>query len=287
MLRVLDRQKGIVPLDGLGLDAQALTILRLMMARPEGILLVTGPTGSGKTTTLYSMLTHLNTEKVNIMTLEDPVEYPIEMIRQTSVNETVRLDFATGIRSLMRQDPDVILVGEIRDEETATMAFRAAMTGHQVFSTLHTNSAIGAIPRLLDIGIQPGIMAGNIVGVIAQRLVRKLCVQCKQVYEPSKLERQLLRLGVGSEAPPVYKPKGCRQCDHSGYKGRLGLMELLRFDREIDDLVARNATVREIYKVAMTKGFSTLADDGIRRVLEGVTSMDEVARVLDLTEGIA
>jgi type II secretory ATPase GspE/PulE/Tfp pilus assembly ATPase PilB-like protein len=221
------------------------------------------------------------------MKLEDPVEYPMEMIRQTSVNDAVRLDFADGIRSLMRQDPDVILVGEIRDEETATMAFRAAMTGHQVFSTLHTNSAIGAIARLLDNGIHAGIMSGNIVGVIAQRLVRKLCVHCKQVYDPSKLERQLLRLGVGSEAPPVYKSKGCRQCDHTGYKGRMSLMELLRFDREIDDLVARQATTREIHKVAMTKGFTTLADDGIRRVLEGVTSMDEVARVLDLTEGIA
>jgi len=287
VLRVLDRQKGIVPLEMLGLDDNALTMLRLMMARPEGIILVTGPTGSGKTTTLYSMLSHLNTEQVNIMTLEDPVEYPIEMIRQTSVNEAVRLDFANGVRSLMRQDPDIILVGEIRDEDTAVMAFRAAMTGHQVYSTLHTNSAIGAIPRLRDNGIYPGIMAGNIIGVIAQRLVRKLCVHCKQIYEPSKLERQLLRLGVGSEAPPVYRSKGCRQCEHTGYKGRLALMELLRFDREIDDLVARDATPREIQKVAAGKGFSTLADDGVRRVLEGVTSMDEVSRVLDLTEGIA
>ena len=287
VLRVLDRQKGIVPLDALGLDQNALTTLRLMMARPEGIILVTGPTGSGKTTTLYSMLSHLNTEQVNIMTLEDPVEYPIEMIRQTSVNDAVRLDFANGVRSLMRQDPDIILVGEIRDEDTAVMAFRAAMTGHQVYSTLHTNSAVGAIARLLDNSIQPGIMAGNIIGVIGQRLVRKLCVHCKQVYEPSKLERQLLRLGVGSEAPPVYKAKGCRQCDHTGYKGRLALMELLRFDRELDDLVARNATAREMLRSAMAKGFTTLADDGVRRVLEGVTSMDEVSRVLDLTEGIA
>jgi type II secretory ATPase GspE/PulE/Tfp pilus assembly ATPase PilB-like protein len=287
VLRVLDRQKGIVPLEGLGLDEDALNTLRLMMARPEGIILVTGPTGSGKTTTLYSMLSHLNTEQVNIMTLEDPVEYPMEMIRQTSVGEAVRLDFANGIRSLMRQDPDIILVGEVRDEDTATMAFRAAMTGHQVFTTLHTNSAVGSIARLRDIGIKAGIMAGNIIGVIAQRLVRKLCVQCKQVYDPSKLERQLLRLGVGSEAPPVYKAKGCSKCDHTGYKGRLALMELLRFDREMDDVVAREGTSRELHNVAVTNGFYTLADDGVRRVLEGVTSMDEVSRVLDLTEGIA
>ncbi len=287
VLRVLDRQKGIVPLDVLGLSENALTTLRLMMARPEGIILVTGPTGSGKTTTLYSMLNHLNSESVNIMTLEDPVEYPLEMIRQTSVNDAVRLSFASGIRSLMRQDPDIILVGEIRDEETAEMAFRAAMTGHQVFTTLHTNSAIGAIPRLLEIGVLPDIMAGNIIGVIGQRLVRKLCVHCKQVYSPSKLERQILRLGIGSEAPPVYRASGCQKCEHSGYKGRLSLMELLRFDSELDELVARKATMRDVLKDARAKGFSTLSEDGIRRVLEGVTSMDEISRVLNLTEGIS
>ncbi len=287
VLRVLDRQKGIVPLEGLGLSENALTTLRLMMARPEGIILVTGPTGSGKTTTLYSMLNHLNSETVNIMTLEDPVEYPLEMIRQTSVNEAVKLTFANGIRSLMRQDPDIILVGEIRDEETAEMAFRAAMTGHQVFTTLHTNSAIGAIPRLLETGVIPDIMAGNIIGVIGQRLVRKLCVDCKEVYEPSKLERQILELGVGSEAPPIYRASGCQRCAHSGFKGRLALTELLRFDGEIDELVARRATQREILKVAKNKGYMTLAEDGIRRVLEGVTSMDEISRVMNLTEGIS
>ncbi|MCP5150830.1 MAG: Flp pilus assembly complex ATPase component TadA [Ectothiorhodospiraceae bacterium] len=287
VLRVLDRQKGIVPLDGLGLDSRQLNTLRLMMARPEGIILVTGPTGSGKTTTLYSMLSHLNTEQVNIMTLEDPVEYPMEMIRQTSVNEAVRLTFANGIRSLMRQDPDVILVGEIRDEDTAVMAFRAAMTGHQVFSTLHTNSAVGSIPRLLDTGIPPDIMAGNIIGVIGQRLVRKLCVQCKQMYEPSRIERQLMKLGPGSDVPPVYRAVGCGKCDHTGYRGRLAIMELLRFDPEVDELVAQRGTVRELLKLAASKGFTTMADDGIRRVLEGVTSMDEVSRVLDLTYGVA
>ena len=258
-----------------------------MMARPEGIILVTGPTGSGKTTTLYSMLNHLSTESVNIMTLEDPVEYPMEMIRQSSVNESVRLDFANGIRSLMRQDPDIILVGEIRDADTAEMAFRAAMTGHQVFSTLHTNSAIGAIPRLLDTGILPDIMAGNIIGVIGQRLVRKLCVHCKEAYEPSKMERQLLGLAIGSEAPPIYRPVGCNSCDHQGYSGRLSLMELLKFDVEIDELVARRATVREVTQAAKSKGFAPLADDGLRRILEGVTSLDEVSRVVNLTDRLA
>jgi len=175
VLRVLDRQKGIVPLEDLGLADEHLQRLKLMIARPEGIILVTGPTGSGKTTTLYSVLNHINTEGIHIMTLEDPVEYPMALVRQTSVAETSKLDFANGIRSMMRQDPDVILVGEIRDADTAEMAFRAAMTGHQVYSTLHTNSAVGTIPRLLDIGVLPDIMAGNIIGIVAQRLVRKLC----------------------------------------------------------------------------------------------------------------
>jgi len=230
------------------------------------------------------MLTHLNTEAVNIMTLEDPVEYPMEMIRQTSVNEAVKLDFANGVRSMMRQDPDIILVGEIRDPDTAEMAFRAAMTGHQVFSTLHTNSSVGAISRLLDIGIVPDIMSGNIIGIIGQRLVRKLCVHCKEVYEPTKMVRQLLGVGIGSQMSPVYRPVGCARCEHQGYTGRVALTEVLRFDSEIDDALVRRATQRELFEVASAKGFTALADDGIRRVLDGVTSLDEVSRVLDLTD---
>jgi type II secretory ATPase GspE/PulE/Tfp pilus assembly ATPase PilB-like protein len=284
VLRVLDRQKGILALDKLGLTDQTLSVLRVMMARPEGIILVTGPTGSGKTTTLYSMLNHINTEAINIMTLEDPVEYPMEMIRQSSVNEAVKLDFANGVRSMMRQDPDVILIGEIRDTDTAEMAFRAAMTGHQVYSTLHTNSALGAVPRLLDIGIVPDIMAGNIIGVIGQRLVRRLCDGCKDLSEPTRAVRQLLGVGLGARMPPIYQSTGCSQCDYQGYKGRFSLMEVLRFDSEIDELIARRATRREISNLALEKEFVTLAMDGIRRVLEGWTSLDEVSRVVDLTE---
>ncbi|TFW14831.1 type II/IV secretion system protein [Massilia arenosa] len=287
VLRVLDRQKGIVPLEGLGLNEDELHMLRLIIARPDGVILVTGPTGSGKTTTLYSILNHINTESINIMTLEDPVEYPMNMIRQTSVNEAVKLTFADGIRSMMRQDPDVILVGEIRDPDTAEMAFSAAMTGHQVYSTLHTNSAIGSISRLLDIGIVPDIMAGNIIGIIAQRLVRRLCVHCKEPFIAGGLERRLL--GLGGEEPPatIYRAVGCPQCSHQGYRGRMAIMEILKVTPEIDELIARRASNRELRNHAIANGFRTLIDEGMRRVLEGTTSLDEVSRVVDLTDRLA
>jgi len=292
VLRVLDRHKGIVALDRLGLHEDALALLRLMMARPEGLILVTGPTGSGKTTTLYSMLNHLDTESVNIVTLEDPVEYPMGRVRQTSVNEAARLTFASGVRSLLRQDPDIILIGEIRDAETAEMAFRAAMTGHQVYSTLHANSAAGAIARLVETGVSPGSMAGNIIGIIGQRLVRKLCEHCREPYEPKHPERRILGLETDSETPPVhgaravYRARGCDACEHQGYRGRLALLELLRFDAGIDEFVSRGATTRELSEAARARGFRPLAQDGVRRVLEGLTSLAEVSRVVDLTHRV-
>ncbi len=286
VLRILDRQKGLVPLEDLGLDPEVLSLLRVMVARPSGVVLVTGPTGSGKTTTLYSVLSHLNTESVNIMTLEDPVEYPMVAIRQSSVNESVRLDFASGVRSILRQDPDIVLVGEIRDEDTASMTFRAAMTGHQVYSTLHTNSAIGAVPRLLDLSVRPDIMAGNIIGIMAQRLVRRLCSKCKEACEPSEIERRLLGLVASGRPPAIYRANGCGHCEQQGYKGRTAVMEVLKFDGDIDELVARGATMREIARLALERGFKPLAEAGVDRVLDGTTSIDEVSRVVDLTERI-
>ncbi|MDP2142506.1 MAG: ATPase, T2SS/T4P/T4SS family [Gallionella sp.] len=283
VLRILDRQKGIVQLDHIGLDDTTLNTLKLIIAKPEGIVLVTGPTGSGKTTTLYSVLNHINTESVNIMTLEDPVEYPIALIRQTSINESAKLDFANGIRSMMRQDPDIILVGEIRDHPTAEMAFRAAMTGHQVYSTLHTNSAIGAIPRLLDIGILPDIMAGNIIGIVAQRLIRILCKECKYPYDPDTQERRLLGIPEREDVT-LYRAAGCDLCNHQGYNGRMAIMELLKMDHDLDDLVSRRASTRQIRETAIDKGFRPLAIDGIRRIRQGVTSLSEVSRVVDLTD---
>ncbi len=284
VLRILDRKKGIVPMEKLGLTDDNLNLLQLLLARPEGIILVTGPTGSGKTTTLYSVLNHMNTEGVNIMTMEDPVEYPMSMIRQSSVNEAVKMGFGEGIRSMMRQDPDIILVGEIRDSVTAEMAFRAAMTGHQVFSTLHTNSAIGAIPRLLDIGIVPDLIAGNLIGVVSQRLIRQLCNECKTPIEASSVEKKLLGVSHYKDSLKIYKAVGCKACDHQGYKGRRSVIEILKVTSEMDDLIASRATTREILALAKSHGFSPIAVDACRRVLDGTTTMDEISRVVDLTD---
>jgi len=279
VLRVLDSQKGILTLDELGLLEDNLTGLKRMIARPEGVILITGPTGSGKTTTLYSLLQQLNSEEVNIMTLEDPVEYILGQVRQTAVNEAVKLDFANGIRSILRQDPDIILVGEIRDRETAEMAFSAAMTGHQVYSTLHTNSAIATIPRLLDIGILADIMAENIIGVVGQRLVRQLCPVCKQAYLPDEKQQKLLDL-LSTE---VYRSVGCEQCGERGYKGRVALMEIFRLDDTLQDMIAHRTATSEIKKYAKSMGFRTIAEDGIRRVVEGTTSLEEISRVVELS----
>ncbi len=282
VLRVLDREKSIISLEHMKLPKPVMAKLSLMLARPEGILILTGPTGSGKTTTLYSLLAKLNVESVNIMTLEDPVEYPVAMMRQTSVSEMAKIDFANGIRSIMRQDPDIILIGEVRDRETAEMAFRAAMTGHQVFTTLHTNSALGTFPRLLDIGIAPDIMAGNIIGIIAQRLVRMLCTYCREAYTPSVEERQLLGREVKGEFK-IFRPVGCARCNNRGYRGRITVMEILHMDADLDELVARRASPREMRDTAFAKNFRSLAEEGVARVVEGSTSLAEVARAIDLT----
>ncbi|WP_029408084.1 GspE/PulE family protein [Thiomicrorhabdus sp. Milos-T2] len=283
VLRILDREKGIVPLDDLGLDKESYDDLKIMMGRPTGILLVTGPTGSGKTTTLYSILNELNDVGVNIMTLEDPVEYPMSLIRQTPVNEEIGMSFAAGIKALLRQDPDIILIGEIRDAETAEMSIRAAMTGHQVFATLHTNSAIGAIPRLLDIGVSRSIMSGNMIGIVAQRLARKLCKHCKESYEPEEFEKNLLSISEGDNYK-LYKAKGCDKCNGVGYKGRLAVLETLRFTSEMDELILEGASQHALLEKAIENGFSTMAQSGIRWVKQGETTLEEISRVVNLTE---
>jgi type II secretory ATPase GspE/PulE/Tfp pilus assembly ATPase PilB-like protein len=283
VLRILDRDKGIVPLDALGLSPGQHTQLEHILARPEGLVLVVGPTGSGKTTTLYSMLNHLNSEAVNIMTLEDPVEYPLTMIRQTQVGEASRLDFADGVRALLRQDPDVILVGEIRDADTATMAVRAALTGHQVFATLHANSVFGALPRLYEIGIGAELLAGNLCGILAQRLVRRLCPECREPVPANDPAGRLPGLRTDTPPPPLQRARGCPQCDFRGYRGRVAIMEILPFDASLDELVARRASAGELRAAARTRGHRSLAEDGLRRVLDGSTSLAELARVVDLS----
>ena len=290
VLRILDQQRNLMAIDGLGLNDQAQRMLELMVARPEGIILVTGPTGSGKTTTLYSILGHLNKESVNIMTMEDPIEYPMHMIRQSAVSDASKMDWASGIKSMMRQDPDIILIGEIRDNETADMTLRAAMTGHQVLSSLHTNNALGIIPRLLDMGVLPDIMAGNIIGVVAQRLVRTLCPQCKtQKEEITEDEKTILQavLGDNWKLENMRQSVGCVHCEYQGYKGRVAVMEILKFNEELDELVSHRAAVREIKQKALdTNSFVSLAENAIEKVAEGTTSLAEISRVVDLTQFI-
>jgi len=272
VLRILDRQKGIVPLDKLGLHNHTLKKLTDSMERPEGLILITGPTGSGKTTTLYSMLAHKSDERINIMTLEDPVEYPMAMLRQTTVNEQVKLDFSSGIKSILRQDPDVILVGEIRDGEVAEMVFRASMTGHQVYSTLHANSAAGAIARLKDIGVTPSIISDSVISIVGQRLVRKLCLNCRVTASEPTDEGQCF----------THKPGGCDSCNSQGYRGRIAVIEVLRFNDVIRDLVVSDANVSAISEYAAQQGYSNLPMEAMKLVYAGVTSITEVSRVIDI-----
>lgn len=279
VLRILDREKSIIPLTRMGLPDETLERLLGAISQPEGLVIVTGPTGSGKTTTLYSLLAHLNREEVNIMTLEDPVEYPHPLIRQTSLTELSKVDFAGGVRAILRQDPDIVLVGEIRDREAAEMAFRAAMTGHLVFTTLHTHSALGVFPRLIDMGISPTILAGNVVAVIAQRLVRRLCPHCKHPYSPNPNELAILN----NQAPAtIYRAKGCIHCAYKGYRGRMPLVELLLMDEDLDEAILRGATPRELADMAAERGWRRLAEDGLDRVRSGDTSLAEISRVVDM-----
>lgn len=278
VLRVLDRQKSLRPLAELGLCSQTRAGLERLIARPEGLILVCGPTGSGKTTTLYSLLAHLGGATRNIMTLEDPVEYPLAQIRQTSIGDGVRLDFADGVRAMLRHDPDVILIGEIRDRDTAQMALRAALTGHLVFATLHASSAAGAIPRLLDIGVSAGLLAGNLLGVIAQRLLRRLCPQCKAAQPADPAARRLLGLR-GPEERQLFQPVGCPACEFRGYRGRLAIVEIIEASPAIDACISDGASLGKIRAAAAG---STLADDGRRRVLDGSTSLAELQRVVHL-----
>jgi type IV pilus assembly protein PilB len=283
VMRVLDRTASILPLEKLGFSKINMEKIEWAQSRPEGIIIVTGPTGSGKSTSLYSMINAINNVQVNIQTLEDPVEYSLPMIRQTPVREGI-LDFADGIRALLRQDPDIIFIGEIRDGTTAEMALKAAMTGHQVYTTLHTNDSFGAIPRLLDLGLKPGMIAGAIIAVFAQRLARRLCPNCREEYQPAHEECRMM--GFDPKDPPtIFRARqgGCQSCRGQGYKGRIALAEILTFDEELDEIIARSGTKGELRKRATEKGFKSMKDDAILKIREGITTFESAATCVDFT----
>jgi general secretion pathway protein E len=277
VLRLLDKQAGRLNLQHLGMSARDRELMEATVRKPHGILLVTGPTGSGKTTTLYASLVSLNDRTRNILTVEDPIEYHLEGIGQTQVNTKVDMTFARGLRAILRQDPDVVMVGEIRDKETAEIAVQASLTGHLVLSTLHTNSAIGAITRLVDMGIEPFLLSSSLLGVLAQRLVRVLCPHCKQAYQADAAECALL--GVATDAPPtLYQARGCAECHQQGYRGRTGIYELVVFDEQLRSLIHNAASEQEMTRHARSLGPS-IREDGRRKVLEGATTVAEVLRV--------
>ncbi len=282
VLRILDKSKSLVPIESLGFSEHNVELLKRCLKRPEGIIVVTGPTGSGKTTTLYSVLGFINAIDVNIMTLEDPVEYQLPLIRQTNVREGV-IDFQSGIKSLMRQDPDIIFVGEVRDEETAIMAVRAALTGHQVFTTLHTNDALGTIPRLSDIGVPPHLLAGSLICTMAQRLARKLCKHCRKPRLATEEECKLMRIDH-TQPPTIHEAVGCEKCGFKGYKGRMGLHEILRIDHGMDELIATKATRNQMMEYALQNGFVPMVQDGITKVLAGEIDIPELINTVDLTD---
>jgi type II secretory ATPase GspE/PulE/Tfp pilus assembly ATPase PilB-like protein len=265
-------------LDKLGMSGHDLEIMRMILERPHGIILVTGPTGSGKTTTLYAGLSQINDVQRKIITIEDPIEYQLHGINQIQISRKAGLTFASGLRSILRHDPDVVLVGEIRDTETAEIAIQASLTGHLVFSTLHTNDAPGALTRLVDMGIEPYLVASSLEAVLAQRLVRVICPGCKEPLSAGELAP--LRRRFGDELPEVlYKGRGCRRCQETGYRGRIGIFEVMVVTDEVRSLVLENTAAHELRKVAARQGMRSLRDDGFRHVREGRTTVEEVLRV--------
>jgi len=277
VLRLLDKQAGQLQLEQLHMNQQVLKGYRKALHTAHGIVLVTGPTGSGKTTTLYAGLTHINDTSRNILTIEDPIEYLLPGIGQTQVNAKVDMTFARGLRAILRQDPDVVMVGEIRDGETAQIAVQASLTGHLVLSTLHTNTAIGAITRLQDMGIEPFLLSSSLLAVMAQRLVRLLCNECKEPYEPDHAERELLKIGADSPAQ-LFHARGCPLCNKSGYRGRTGIYEFIEIDDRLRTMIHERASEQDMVTYARSCS-PGIIDDGRRRILAGETTVEEVLRV--------
>lgn len=279
VMRLLDKQAGRLSLSQLGMSERDLSTMRRIISQPHGIILVTGPTGSGKTTTLYGALSDLNDASRNILTVEDPVEYSLPGIGQTQVSTKTNMTFAKGLRAILRQDPDVVMIGEIRDLETVEIAIQASLTGHLVLSTLHTNTAVGAVTRLQDMGVEPFLLSSSIIGVMAQRLVRLLCPKCKEAYEPDDAEAELLQLDPDAPKPTIYKAKGCEHCNQLGYKGRQGIYEIIEVDEIMKSLIHDKAGEQQLTAHARELGPS-IQQDGIRKVLAGETSTEELLRVV-------
>ncbi|HYZ89429.1 MAG TPA: type II secretion system ATPase GspE [Myxococcales bacterium] len=281
VMRLLDKSAVLLDLAEIGMDKNQLSMMEALIHKANGIVLVTGPTGSGKTTTLYAALSKINRPDLNIMTIEDPVEYQLKGISQTPVNPKIELTFASGLRSFLRQDPDVIMVGEIRDRETAEIAIQASLTGHLVFSTVHTNDAAGAITRLIDMGVEPYLVGSSLIGVLAQRLVRVLCKECREAYLPTPEELREIGIGPekGREPRMIYRAKGCDACNGTGYRGRTGIYEIMMVDDAIRELAVKKVDSGSIKRAAVQKGMRTLMEDGGRKVLRGVTSVAEVLSV--------
>ncbi len=284
VMRILDRGSVQVSLEQLGFSKSNRVVFESLIRQPNGIVLVTGPTGSGKSTTLYAALNAINSIEKNIITVEDPVEYQIPLINQVAVNVKRGMTFAGALRSILRQDPDIIMVGEIRDPETGAIAAEAALTGHLVLSTLHTNDAPSSVTRLMEMGVAPFLLAPTLLGILAQRLVRRVCVQCKAPYEPKLVEIE--EAGVSHLAGQVtfYRGKGCGYCNGSGYKGRAGIHEILKVDEDLRDLVTEKASTSQLRRSAAAKGFRDLRFDGLRKAVAGVTSLEEVIRVTKAVE---
>jgi type IV pilus assembly protein PilB len=282
VMRLLDKTNVLVNLDDLGFTQTNLEKLKNLINKPYGIILVTGPTGSGKTTTLYAALNSLNGEEKNIVTIEDPIEYRLKMVRQSQVNPKIGLTFAKGLRSILRQDPDIIMVGEIRDTETANVAVQSALTGHLVLSTLHTNDSPGAISRLIDMGVEPFLVSAATIGILAQRLIRKLCPKCKESYEPTPEVLRELKISTDGKKFTFYRAKGCRACRDSGYKGRIGIFELLLMDDNVRNMIITRTNLTEIKKYVMKNGMRSLRQDGILKVIKGITTVEEVIRATQI-----
>ena len=278
VIRILNRSSYKVGKDRLGLSEENLRKLNNIISNPHGIVLVTGPTGSGKSTTLYTILSELNSSNVNIVTVEDPVEYTLDGINQVNVNAKAGLTFASGLRSILRQDPDIVMIGEIRDEETAQIAIKAAITGHLVLSTLHTNDAPSSVTRLVDMGVEPYLVATSVVGIIAQRLVRKICPHCKEEYEASEYERKILT-GAYDKNLKLYRGKGCGHCNGSGYIGRTGVYEIMEVTREHRDTINRTRDSNLLKDISIKHGMTTLAEECKKLVLNGITTVQELATI--------